>query len=253
MPNLVTVLPFSVPGSNLPTVAAADMRRLSDVEIGAYDHWIFNGGASSLVGKSAGKVLTVQSTAPTYSSDWLSISLNQGAGLLTNLGEVSGQADTLAMVCKIATVPTAAIVLGGTLAPSSEPAPQGGGSVFISTGDKLYLSNRGTSQNGTDTTDTLSAATWAFICLSRNMSASGAVRFLKGGSTVREYLANFSAYVPAPSPRKISLGGAYYNNQAGNTLSIFEAVLYNRALTSQEMLDLYNRAKSRAAKVGITI
>ncbi len=251
MPNLVTVLPFSVPGNSLPTVAPEDMRRLSDVEIGAYDHWIFNGGASSLVGKSAGKVLTVQSTAPTYSSDWLSISLNQGAGLLTDLGEVSGQADTLAMVCKIATVPTAAIVLGGTLAPSAEPSP-GGGSFFITTGGELRLLNRGTTQTITDA-DTLSANTWAFICMSRNMSASGAVRLLKGGSTVREYLANFSAYVPAPSPRKISLGGAYYNNQAGNTLSIFEAVVYNRALTAQEIGDLYLRAKARAAKVGITI
>lgn len=251
MANLVTVLPFSVPGSSLPTVAAADMRRLSDIELSAYDHWIFNAGESSLTGKFAGKTLTVQSTAPTYSGNWLMLSLNKGAGLLTDLGESTGQSDTIAMVCKIAALPTAAIVLEGTLGPSSEPASGGGGSVFISSGGKLYLTNKGTAQSSTDTTDTLTADTWAFVCMTRSMS-TGVVRFLKGGSTVREY-SGLTGYVPASNSRKLALGSAYYGSQAGNTLSVFEAVIFNRGLTAAEMQALYLRAQARAAKVGITI
>ena len=256
MANLVNVLPFAVNALNLPVIPAADLKRLTNLEIGAYDHWIFNAGSSTgLTGKLSGKALTVQSTAPTYAGSYLTISADQGKALLTDLGESAGQADTIAMVCKINALPTSgAVVLSGTLGPSSgETPPLGGGSLYInSAGGALFLNNRGL--YSPDTTETAAADTWMFVCVSRNLVSGGYVRMLKGGSaTVREYTGDYSVYVPAPSPRKLALGGAYYNNRVGHTLSIFEAVIFNRGLTAAEMQALYLRAKARAAAAGITV
>lgn len=253
MSNLFTILPFSVNNSVLPVIPSSDYQRLSDLEIGAYEHWLFDKGSSNdLVGGINGKQLTVQSTAPTYSGSYLSISGNEGNGLLTDMGEVAGQIDTICVVFKHSSS-TGIVVPFGTLSKTAD-ASLGGGSPFIgNTPRDLLLQYRPTNIASIDTGKDVPAATWHFLAVSRNMATGGVVRTLLGGQTVHEITVGGVAYIPAGNNRKIALGSAYYTAATGVTLDFAEAVVFDRQLSATELNGVYMRAKARMSARGITV
>lgn len=254
MSNLFTMLPFAVVNASLPVIPSGDITLLTELEPDAYEHWIFDNSSASLSGLLKSTPLTAQSTAPTYSSKYLSISGNEGAGLLTPLTESEGQTDTIAVVFKYTTAANGIVIPFGSLAKSADAA-LGGCSPFLSAAPRtLYSTARGAAGISTlNSGDTIAASTWRFLCVSRKLTASGTYKVLKGTSTVRESSGDYSAYVPAGSGRKIGLGSLYYNSEAGNTLDFAEAVVFNRALSAAEMSALYLRAQARMAARGITI
>lgn len=253
MSNLFTILPFSVNNPSLPVIPSSDYERLSEFEINAYEHWLFDKGSSSgLTGEVNGRILTVQSTAPTYSASNLSISGNQGAGLLTDLGEVAGQTDTICVVFKHS-ASTGIVVPFGTLSSTADAALGGGGPFIDGATRDLKLQYRATSINSTDTGKDAPAATWHFLAVSRNMATRGVVRTLLSGQALHEVTVGGTAYIPAGNSRKIGLGSAYYATPAGSTLDFAEAVVFDRQLSATELAGVYTRAKARMAARGITV
>lgn len=255
MSNLFTILPFSAGNQSLPLIPSTDYKRLSDLEISAYDHWIFDkGGASNLSGSVNGKLLTAQSSSPSYSSNYLSILSDQGKGLLTDLGEVATQTDTICVVFRYASS-TGIIVPFGSLSTTPE-ASLGGGSPYLANAARdVLLQYRGTSASSTDTGKDLPSGSWHFLAVSRNLAAGGSIRTLVGGQVANEVtLTAQSAYIPAGNgSRKIALGSAYYNAVAGVNLDFAEAVIFNRQLSATEMAGVYDRAKARMSARGITV
>lgn len=254
MSNLFTILPFSVNNSSLPVIPSSDYQRLSDFEIGSYEHWLFDkGNSSDLTGGVNGRLLTVQSTAPTYSGNYLSIPSDEGKGLLTDMGEVAGQKDTICVVFKYSTT-TGVVIPFGSLSKTAEGS-LGGSAPYIGNASRdLLLQYRPTNVNSIDTLKDVPAAAWQFMAVSRDMSAGGIVRTLVGGQTAHEITVSaVASYIPAGNNRKIALGSAYYNAVAGVTLDFAEAVVFDRQLSATELNGVYTRAKARMAARGITV
>lgn len=254
MSKLFTMLPFSVNDPTLPVIPSGDIRRLFEAEINAAEHWIFDNGEASLVGKINGLSLTPQSTAPTYSADYLTIASDVGKALLTTFEETAGQEDTIAAVFKYSAHASKEIVPFGSISSTVESPPLTGGAPYIvGVEHTVSLTYRGSPVTGTNTTVAISPSTWVFLCVSRKMTASGVVRALIGGSAIKSYTGDYSSYVPATAGRKIGLGSPYFVSLAGQTVSFAEAVVFDRALDSTEISQLYDRSKARMTKRGITI
>lgn len=253
MSNLFTVLPFSVNNPALPVIPISDYQLLSDFEIDSYEHWIFDkGNSSNLTGGVQGKLLTVQSTAPTYLGSYLSISGDEGKGLLTDIGEAVGQTDTICVVFKHSSS-TGIVIPFGSLSKSVESSLGGGGPFINNATRDLLLQYRPTSISSTNTGKDVPAAIWHFLAVSRNMATGGVVRTLLGGQAVHEITVGGTAYIRAGNNRKIALGSAYYNTVTGTTLDFAEAVVFDRQLSTTELADVYMRAKARMAARGITV
>lgn len=254
MSNIFTIMPFSVNNSSLPVIPSSDYQRLSDLEIGAYEHWLFDkGNQSDLTGGVNGRLLTVQSTAPTYSGNYLSIQSDEGKSLLTDMGEVAGQTDTVCIVFRYST--SAGVVIPFGSLSKTVDASLGGGAPYIGNASRdLLLQYRPTNINSIDTLKDVPAASWQFLAVSRNMATGGIVRTLVGGQAIHEITVSaVSSYIPAASGRKIALGSAYYNAAAGVTLDFAEAVVFDRQLSATELAGVYTRAKERMAARGITV
>lgn len=254
MSNLFTILPFSVNNPALTLIPSSDYQRLSDFETDSYEHWLFDkGNQSELTGIVNGRILTVQSTAPTYSGNYLSIPSDEGKGLLTDMGEIAGQIDTICVVFRYSTS-TGVVIPFGSLSKTVD-ASLGGGAPYIGNASRdLLLQYRPTNINSIDTLKDIPAASWQFIAVSRNMATGGIVRTLVGGQAVHEITVSaVSSYIPAASGRKIALGSAYYNAVAGVTLDFAEAVVFDRQLSAAELHGVYTRAKARMAACGITV
>lgn len=253
MSNLFTMLPFLVSNPTLPVIPSMDFERLSELEAGAYEHWIFDNGAASLSGGVNGRILTAQSDPATFSDSYLSISGNEGKALLTDMGEVAGQKDTICVVFRYSTV-TGITIPFGALARSAEAALGGGCPYILNESRGLFLQYRGSNVASVDTGYDAPANTWHFLAVSRDMASGGAVRTLLSGHPQHSVtVSNVGAYVPAVSGRKIGLGAAYYNSAIGSTLDFAEAVVFDRALSASDLADVYARAKARMAKRGITV
>lgn len=253
MASLFTMLPFSVSNPALPVIPGADFERLSELEVGAYEHWLFDNGAASLYGGLNGRALTAQSDPATFSDSYLSISGNEGKALLTDMGEVAGQKDTICVVFRYSTT-SGVVIPFGSLAKTAEAALGGGCPYIANAGRDILLQYRPTNINSIDTGKDAPASTWLFMAVSRDMATDGVVRTLVGGQTQHSItVTNVAAYIPAGSGRKIGLGSAYYNAATGVTLDFAEAVLFDRALSAAELTDVYTRAKARMAERGITV
>lgn len=253
MANLFTMLPFSVSNPALPVIPSTDFERLSELEAGAYEHWIFDNGAASLSGGVNGRMLTAQSDPATFSDSYLSIPSNEGKALLTDMGEVVDQKDTICVVFRYSTT-TGVVIPFGALAKTADAALGGGCPYIANAGRDILLQYRPTNINSIDTGKDAPASTWQFLAVSRDMASGGIVRTLLGGQSQHSVtVSNVAAYIPAGSGRKIGLGSAYYNAVTGVTLDFAEAVVFDRALSASELDDVYLRAKARMAERGITV
>lgn len=249
--SMFTRLPFSVADSSLPVIPSSDISTYVDVEFGSYEHWSFGVNASSLIGLNNQRSLTVQSVAPSYVSNYVSVSGDSGKGLLSPLGEVAGQVDTLAAIVRLQTSASGGLTPFGSLSPSAAAV---GGAVYLTTGSSvLNATYRGTTISTVSTGRSLPTNTWLFLAVARNFSGtSKRLRVLVGGSTVFETTGS-NAYAPIVSPNTIALGNGYYSGSSGSVWNFAEFVMFNEELSATDLSALYTRAKARAAKKGITV
>lgn len=247
---LFTMLPFSVPNPALPVIPSADFERLGpNLEYDAYGHWLLGDSSASLADVVNGRALTVQSDGVTYpDATYLSMNGAQGKGILTDVEETADIADTIAMVVRRTTGSLG--MFFGTLSPSSE-TPTNGSSPFFSSGDSVWTRTNGMN-SGANTGRTAAMNEWLFIATTRDFAApSRPNKVLVGGQAIYERT-DSGTFQPAPSPRKIAIGSAYYNSGT-NTMDVAEFIYFNRAMSAFEMAELYARSKARMAERGITV
>lgn len=249
---IFTMLPISVPNTALPVIPNADIDRLYPYELDAYGHWVFGASSSSLTDKVNSRSLTVQSDGVTYpSTAFLSMSGAQGKGLLTDVEETANIADTIAVVLRRTGGSGTLGVPFGTLSPST-PTPTSGFSPFFSSGESVWTRANGLN-GGINTGLTAPMSQWLFIATTRDFaSASLPNKVLVGGQSIYERTET-GTYAPAPSPRKIALGSAYFTADATNEFDVAEFIYFDRAMSATELADLYSRSKARMADRGISV
>lgn len=253
--SIVTRLPITV-SSSLPVISQADLESFVSWEIDSYDHWIFDRGTSAgLAGLSQSKVLTLQGSAPTYSSSYISLPGTPGDALLTDLTETANQVDTIFIVLRSPAAFNGIHFPFGTL--STGTGNVFGGSPYLEGAAntyprEFYATYRGTDVPGTPITTIDAANQWYFICVSRDFnSATKTFRILVGGNGIISYTVA-GTYNPAPG-RFIGLGNGYYTVGSSALLDIAEFGIFNRALSDDELNNLYSRRKLAAAARGISV
>lgn len=255
--SIVTRLPITV-ASSLPVIPQADLESFVSWEVDSYDHWIFDKGTSAgLTGLSQSKVLTLQGSAPTYSSTHISLPGTSGNALLTDLTESANQVDTIFIVLRSPATFSGFHFPFGTLSTGTGNAF--GGCPYLASATSTYprsvfATYRGTSGiPGTSITTIDAANQWYFLCVSRDFnSATKTFRVLVGGKGITSYTVT-GTYTPATG-RLIALGNGYYSSGSATALfDIAEFGVFNRVLSDAELNNLYSRRKTAAASRGLTV
>ena len=248
--TLFTRLPISVAAS-LPILSESDIAYFSGLEDSAYEHWIFDkGGVGGLTGRVKGKVLTVQSDAPTYAANSLAMMGSVGKGLLTDLIDAAGAKRTVFAVVQDTIAGTSIKVPFGTL--DTTGAGTGGLPFFSGTVPTrgVFTTYKGLT-NSANSGAVISNATWHFLAISLDAaSASKSVTTLVGGQAVNVAT---SAGPYAHSGRAIALGNGYYLTGHASLMNFAEFGVYDRALTAADLAAVYARSKARMAARGITV
>lgn len=253
--SIITRLPVTA-SSTLSTIPQEDIESFVSWEIDAYDHWIFDtGNSAGLTGLAQSKILTLQGSAPTYSSTHISLPGTSGNALLTDLTETASQADTIFMVLRLPATFSGLHFPFGTL---NTTAPLLGGSPFFNNTANTYprssfLTYRGTSLNSTSAPSVPTANQWYFLCVSRDFaSVTKTCHTLLGGTSIQTVTVT-GTYTPAAG-RFIALGNGYYaTGTATASFDVAEFGIINRALSTTEVNNLYSRRKTIAAARGITV
>jgi hypothetical protein len=233
-----------------PGLTQLDYDDLTDVpefEYDAYEHWMFDTGDSTgLTGRlSSRRVLTLQSAAPTYSAGFLTIGAI-GNALISPLDDQ----DEWTLIATVK-YPAAAGMIGGTLNDTTN-----GGSLLIAAGGTQEISSYvpGLTNVQINAPSTPSTGDWvsAGLCVA---STGAEQRRTLVGLGLSENVTGEGAYVPGPN--KVALGnadgagiGAPYTT---TTLAVFEAILFNRALTLAEMQAVRARSIIRGARRSMTV
>lgn len=240
--------------SNRATVQLQKVEPLMQVlENDAYGHWIFGENSSSLTDKVNAKSLILQNTAsvlPSYTNSSVTISTALGNALQTDLIDSAAQNFTLCAVVKCNT--TALSVLLGNLVPSSDASSSGFGA-FASSG-KCYLTAKPTaaaaaSSNGISsltTTQNIAQTSNFFIAVSIDKSTKKGVLYITQNSVESNGESSFTGTYESSS-KKIAIGNNAYTTSitASNTATFSEAIIYDKALTLEQIKSVAKRSRER--------
>ena len=258
MSNAVFVMPFVATTPGLPTVAPGDLVPYADYETSALEHWVFGGDSTSLVGLVNGRQLTPQSSMPSFSSVSLTLP-GQGEALISDIDDTHARTFFAVVRRPVQGAQSDRGVYwgnrgfsasfphdGGIIAQANFFSVSAGGSV-----NTVYSDINGSSRSTSSLTYNnagVDVGDWAFILVSE--SIDGFIVQINstqapGSATVERALA------PVP----YALGNAYYNNPDWKSLSLEfdEWGCVDGTADSAEATALYNRAKARCARRGITV
>ncbi len=251
--SLFTRLPISVNDPSLPIIPSGDIDTLGvSYELDSYDHWVFNtGDVGGLVGLNKQRALTPQASVAAYAATYLSLSTTMGNALLSDLDEVAlGKYTLCTIVREPSPQPTGIKPLFGTVVAS----PAANNLTFLSgsgAARKVFASYSGFTSS-LDTTAAIAGDVWYFVASSLDFKAdsSHTMKTLVGGTAPLE-AAGIGAHLA--SGRKWALGNGWYATGAAGTYQYAEFILYDRALTTDELQAVYARSKARMALQGITV
>lgn len=244
--------------SNRPGLAVIpgnEIEELVDYEATAWEHWIFDAGASSLAGRVNNRMLVPVSVAPTYAAAHLTIANAANNGLYTGYADTAAAVDTLFGVFRLPANNLLVPLFGGYSTSTR------GRMLFASAGTTAARNTlaqaSGTTISNRDTSQPLTTEAWVFAALVCDFSATTkAIRALIGGQAGYAGTGTGS-YTPRVSPtnpnNQLVVGRDDYASGAGGTLDCAEFGIFNRALTLAQLGDLYMRCKARQAARGNTV
>lgn len=226
-------------------------------EADAYGHWVFYGD-SPLVDKVNSKLLTLQSGAavqPVYSNAGVALTNANGSALLSDLVDSVDKSITAIFVAK--TDNNSLYLLGMTL-PTTASTTENGAGIYLS-GDKAYLNVKPLAANtsggisGLTTNQNVAQTGYCLVAASIDKDKKTALLYtLKNGTDAFASTGFNSDY--AASTKKVSVGNAYYAvGEFGTKTTFAEAILYNRALTLNEIRAAASRCSARLAARNIII
>ena len=257
MGNLVIMLSVTVDNPDLPIIPPEDIRPFIDYEPGALEHWIFGGGADSLVGRVRGQTLTAQGTGYTYTDTSVTLPGYQNA-LISPFADAKDRT-VFAVVRRPAQQGSAANkgVYWGTRAPASGSP---GGNLFADVSGLLagrLAFNYGDVDNNTRNSPLVNwtgsgVAEGDIVVLAMSEATDDSVVISINGDATTYELPNARALNLS---NLLAFGNAYYGTSDYQTLSIemFEAGVFNGAFSEAQHVALYQRTKAREALRGVTI
>lgn len=219
------------------------------LENDAYGHWIFSENSSSLTDKVNNRNLTVQSGAsvvPAFTYNSMSLSLESGNSLITTLTDTSNQSFTLCAVVKV--TGDGLRILLGNLVPSSSVVYSGSGA-FVSS-NKGFVTVKPSiaspaSVNGVSSlelSDIPNQTEYFFIAMSVNKISKKAIIYvLQNSEHFAEKAYTASSY---DNSNKLAIGNAFYSGASGSA-SYAEAIIYDKALTVDQIKAVAMRSKDR--------
>ncbi len=242
---------------SLPKLSNVD-DLLPNLEYEAYGHWVFENSSASLVDKVNNRLLALQSGAtvqPTYTESGVTISTAVGNALVSDLSDTSAQSVTLAAVVKCNNTQLA--ILLGNLEPSSSKTSSGL-SAFVSA-NKAYLTLKpaaaGSGDIGSLTPASgLNQTTNFFIAVSVNKATKKGIIYAQQNSAELTNEAVYTAAVYESALNNFAVGNNAYtgSNAPANKATFAEAVIFNKALTLDEIKAVATRSKDRMKNRGIS-
>lgn len=246
--HLFTRLPITVSGV-LPVIPDSDITYLTAYEPDSYDHWVFDkGNSSGLVGIKGSKSLSVMSTQPAYSANYLTMGNAMGKALQSDLLDTSAGNYTMCCVVRNPILANPKVPFG-TLGDK-------GGSLYLGAtapGQDAWMAYRGltVSPTAVDTAQAVPVNQFAFMACALDFSgATKKIRSLVGGASGHEFS---SAGVYQHSDLPIALGNGYYSLANAGNLDFAEFILFSQPLTIDQMKAVYLRSKSRMLSRGIAL
>lgn len=243
--TIFTRLPITVSNPNLAVIPTNNIKYLATNEYGAYEHWVFDRGATSLTGLVNSRALTVQGATPTYNSNNLSLSKSFGNGLISPKDESRNM--TMCFVYKVSEVSG----INNTLAGTRGNFGTAGSFMFgtVASGvSQLYSNQTPAFQAGPLT---VSNGTWVFAALSEDDSAGTMTDTVFVGGGASSTLTGGT--LKTVSTNKVALGNAYTTDANAGTQQFAEFIIFDRSLTVAEIADVYGRSKKRMAALGISV
>lgn len=239
------------------------IQNISDVLIStryekdSYGHWAFYGNAP-LIDKVNSRSLTLQVGAtipPTYNSQGVVLTNAKGSALLSDLIDNATTDITVVLVAKADG--TGLYLMGMTL-PTTGTTTESGFGAYVSS-NKAYVNVKpliAVSTGGVSnlsTNQTFDQTTPFLVAVSINKANKTVLLYsFKNGVDGQVSSSFLSTY--ENSSKAVAVGNAYYTaSESGFRTTFTEAILYNKALTLNEIKAVAKRCQARLAAKGITI
>ncbi len=241
-------LPVQVTDRVLPRVAQSDIERLvPEGEYGAYGHWIFDrGAAASVVDIVNGRVLTPVGSVIEWNNNYVGIGQTNGNALRTDLVD-SGNQTQIVVFSRFG---AGQVIIAGTRA-----VGEAGSMLYMGAGPTpaaTAVAAAVTPANNPAPIDLGTVAGWHFAALSEFNGPSP-------GDSVNILFADGNATAVTGADKTSYSGPVGLGNlrmvqeSAGRRLYAAEYIVFNRALSQQEIAAVYARSKKRMAERGIAI
>lgn len=242
---------------SLPKLSNVD-DLLPNLEYEAYGHWVFENTSDSLTDKVNNRLLALQNGAtvqPVYSESGVTISTALGNALVSDLSDTSTQSVTETAVVKCNNTQLA--ILLGNLVPGDSTTSSGLAG-FASAG-KGYLTVKTTAAAGSRGISSLALAsrhnqtTNFFIAISVDKATKKGIIYVQQNSAELTNEAVYTAPVYESALNNFAFGNNAYtgSNNPANTATFAEAIIFDKALTLDEIKAVATRSKNRMANRGI--
>lgn len=257
--SIVTRLPVKSLNPLLPVVSDAELSPfggyvspIPPMFDRLHDYWLLGGSADSLVGLKSETNLVPQAATPVYAGGYLTMSSGVGNALLSD--KVDSASQTVCVIYQIDSDSTAGVrVIAGTQQTSSV-SPQNGSAMFTELGDSKSVSGatRGTSSAIKLSQGASTAGNWLFAAYSESGAGPSVRTLFIGGATPVSSTVN-DAGAKSVSSRKIALGNGYYTGAPVVNRNFASFLLYDYALSTDELAAVYEWAKKDMSDRGLTL
>lgn len=240
--------PYPVSRTDLPSINIDDADFLigDPYEDDAEGHWLFGTDSGSLVSRQSADTLTLQSTAPTYFSNYLTTA-GFGNALLTPYDDALAQ--TMCIVIQRPAAGGNKIICGAFRDESEGSGIYQAGST--TTGPKMRVWNH--SAMDIAWPSGLDVGEWCFLALSENFPTAKEEKSYIGGQTATQVTTGTSK-TPATTETKIAIGNAYFNTYSAQTdVNVAEFIYFASALSVAQLDAVYARSRTRMENRGITL
>lgn len=246
------------------------LQNISDVlpstryELDSYGHWAFNGD-NPLIDKVHARQLSIQpgaSIQPIFSPQGVTLTNAKGSALLSDLIDSADANVTEILVAKTSSL--GLYLLGTTLTNSSKTNENGFGAyagtdskdsdkpkIFMNM--KPAIANAGGGFSGLTSGQVIDFTTPFLVAISVDKVKKTALLYTLKGDNESFISTTFSGNYE-DSLKKIAIGNAYYDAVESGTRTTFaEAILYNKALSLNQIKVVAQRCKNRLKGMNIII
>ncbi|MFW1890455.1 hypothetical protein [Acinetobacter geminorum] len=266
MPNLTFQnSDFISSRTDLPIIQnVADVLPSTRFESDSYGHWAFYGD-NPLKDKVNGRLLTLQTNAaiqPVYTNQGVALTNAKGSALMSDLGDTVTQNITAVYVAQ--TSGLGLYLLGPSLTNSSSTTESGFG-VYAGTDSqdsnkpKIYMNLKPKKADKTGgfenikTNQEVQFTTPFLVAISVDKAKKTAMLYVLKGDNDSFISTSYTASYE-DSLKKIAVGNAYYTAAESGTKTTFaETILYDKALTLNQLKAVAHRCKLRLATKNIII